>query len=68
MTEEFKQFLATIREGERKGHIKTSKPLTDFDIAVQFAIGKLGDEQGYPLSATPGEIQEAIIKHCGNVL
>ena len=38
----FEEFKNIIRKGETDGEIKTSKPLTDYDLAVQWAIGKIG--------------------------
>ena len=56
----FEDFKATIREGERKGEITSSKPITDYDLAVQWAIGCLGEEKGYPLEITAEEIYERL--------
>lgn len=65
MTVEFKDFLSTIRLAEKTGKIKTSEPLSDFDLAVTFAIGKIGEIRGYPFEATEAEIHAALLLFCG---
>ena len=54
----FEEFKNIIRKGETDGEIKTSKPLTDYDLAVQWAIGKIGERKGYPCDITLNEIWE----------
>lgn len=60
MKEDFKQFLTTVKNGIDSGEIKTSKKLSDLDIAVQYAIGELGKEHGYPLEITQDLLAEKI--------
>lgn len=52
----FKVFLQTIRQGIADGDIKTSKELTDFDLAVYFAITQIGKRRGYQIPITVEEI------------
>ena len=56
----FDEFRTIIREGERKGDIKTSIPMTDYDLAVQYAIGQIGEERGYPCEITFEEIWQRL--------
>lgn len=63
MTNGAREFLRTIREAEGNGVIKTSVPLSDFDIMVQYAIGMLYDEG--KTAITTEEICKAMIKYCG---
>ena len=56
----FKKFKDTIRRGEAIGEIRTSKPLTDFDLAVQWAVGRIGKRKGYPCDITTAEIWQEI--------
>lgn len=52
----FEEFKDIVREGEASGEIKTSIPLTDYDLAVQWAIGSIGERKGYPCEVTSEEI------------
>lgn len=54
------EFKKIIRQGEEKGEIKTSQPLTDLDLEIQWAIGQIGDKRGYPCNITIDEIYEEI--------
>lgn len=63
LTKEFLKFMEIIREGEALGEIKSSKPITDFDLAVQFAIGK-SFEKGIRIMTT-ADIYRAMIEYCG---
>ena len=56
----FDEFRTIIREAERKGEFKTSKPMTDYDLAVQYAIGLIGEERGYPCKITLEEIWQRL--------
>ena len=62
MTSEFKQFVSTVRTGIANGNISTSKMLSDFDLAVTFAIGKIGEQRGYPLTVTAEDINNKIME------
>ena len=57
---EFEKFKQTIREAEANGEIKTTVPLTDYDLAVQWAVSKVGDRKGYPCTITPDEIWQEV--------
>ena len=65
MSVEYERFKDTVRRGIKSGEIKTSAPLSEIDFAVQFAIGKIGEEKGYPCDITTDEICIAIKKYCG---
>lgn len=65
MTKEFEDFLSQIRFAEKRGTIKTSKPLSDFDLAVTFAVDKIGEIRGAPCNATIDEIHAALLLFCG---
>lgn len=56
----FETFKNIIRNGEAKGEIKISEPLTDFDLAVQWAIGNIGERKGYPCDITADEIWQEL--------
>ena len=55
---EFQHFKDTIEKGIRGGEIKFvgTGCITEFDMAVQFAIGKIGERKQYPMYVTPEEI------------
>ena len=52
----FKAFLKTIRQAIADGDIKISKELTDYDLAVQYAIAQIGKRRGYQIPMTAEEI------------
>lgn len=52
----FEEFKKIVRDGEKNGEIKTDVKLTDVDIAVQWAIAKIGEKKGYPCDITVDEI------------
>lgn len=56
----FEEFKDTIRKGEANGEIKTSKPLTDYDLAVQWAVGRIAEKKGYPCYITAAEIWQEL--------
>ena len=60
MTREFENFIKISRYGMAAGEIRASKKLSDFDLAVLFAVGKIGEQEGYPFTATPEQIYEQI--------
>ncbi len=68
MTQEFFEFLSNVRNGIDNGEIKLSKPLTDLDIAVQFAVGKIGEQRGYPLNITAEEIASKVLEFAPELL
>lgn len=68
MTEDFMQFLANIRYGISNGTIKVSKELTDFDLAVQYAIAEIGKRKGYPCNVTLEEIFYEVDKFANELL
>ena len=52
----FEEFRNIVRNGEAEGKIITSEPLSDFDLAVQWAMGRIGERKGYSCDITPDEI------------
>ena len=65
---EFDEFKQIVRDGLKSGELKCTKELTDLDLAVQFAIGRIGDRKGYPLDVTIGEIASEIKAFAPEVL
>ena len=61
----FEQFKDIIADGVGKGLIRSSYPLTELDLAIQFAVGREGESGGYPMMLQVEEIAELIIKWCG---
>ena len=55
---ELEEFIKTVRRGFDEEKIKTTKELTDYDLMVLFAMGKIGERKGYPCDITPEEIYE----------
>ena len=53
---DFETFKRTIRNAEKSGVIRLSKEITDFDLAVQWAVARIGEERGYPCRTTISEI------------
>lgn len=68
MSKDFERFLSIIHKGIESGAIKTSKPIIDFDLAVQYAIGKIGEVRGYPCDITVEEIANEINKFAPELL
>ena len=64
MTNGFYNFKMNIMEAIENGWIKTSKPLTETDLAIQYAIGKEMEETKEHFF-TADDIIELIRKHCG---
>ena len=56
----FSEFKERTKWGLDHGTLSVSKPLSDLDMAIQYAIGQIGDERGYPCDVTPGEIEQRI--------
>lgn len=61
----FEEFVAIIRNGEANGEIKTSVPLSDYDLAVQWAIGSIGERKAYPCDITADEIWQEMFQIFG---
>ena len=57
---DFKWFYEAIKSGIESGAIKTDKPLTEFEMAVQFAVCSIGVRKGYPCETTLEEIRSEI--------
>ena len=64
----FDEFKKIIRDALESGEVKCSRELTEMDLAVQFAIGRIGDRRGYPLNTTPGEIVSEIMTFAPEVI
>lgn len=64
----FDEFKQIVRDGLKSGEIKCTKELNDLDLAVQFAIGRIGDRRGYPLDTTTDEIVSEIKAFAPEVL
>ena len=58
LKEEFRKFVQFVREKEASGVIKYSPPteITDYDLAVTFAIGLIQDLKGVKCVTTATEI------------
>ena len=52
----FKVFLQNVRQAIANGDMRISKELTDYDLAVQFAITQIGKRRGYLVPVTAEEI------------
>ena len=53
----FEEFKRNVRQAEAIGIVRFSKPMTDFDLAVQWAVTKVGKKKGgYPCDMTADEI------------
>jgi len=64
LTEEalkFEEFKNTVRDGIENGSINFERPATDFDLAVIYAVGLIGDERGYPYETSIDEIYEKML-------
>ena len=56
MRDDLKQYISTFREMEKNGTLTTSKPLSDYDLAVSYAVNLIGMARGIPCDATVEEI------------
>jgi hypothetical protein len=56
----FQAFVAIIHNGIATGAIRLSDKLSDFDLAVMFAVGRIGDRKGYPCEFTVEEVYAEI--------
>lgn len=56
MKKELEEFIKTIREAEASGAIRCKKPLTDYDLAIQYVLGKIAEREGTPCNCTVFEI------------
>ena len=68
MMVDFIEFRYIIRQGIKNGEIKLSQELSDFDLAVQYAIGLIGERKGYPCKITDVEIWAEINKFAPELL
>lgn len=68
MRVDFIEFRYIIRQGIENGEIKLSTELSDLDLAVQYAIGKIGERKGYPCKITDEEICAEINKFAPELL
>lgn len=64
----FDEFKQIVQDGLKSGEVKCSRELTEMDLAVQFAIGRIGEKRGYPLNVTPREIVTEIMTFAPEVL
>ena len=65
----FDYFKATVAQGIASGAIKLSKPLSELDLAIQYALDEEMEARGaHPLEATAEDIAQLIIKHCGRAV
>jgi len=60
MREEFLKFMRYFREMCANGTFKISVNLSTFDLAVYYAVSKIGEKKGYPCYATTEEVLETI--------
>jgi hypothetical protein len=58
--ESFEDFKKTVRKAERDGAIKIPIQLSDFDLAVQWALCCIAEKKGNPCEATMEEIWYAL--------
>ena len=58
----FHEFVMIVRDSEQKEIIKTTQPMTDFDLAVQYACASIGEKRGYPCDIALEEIYEEMMK------
>lgn len=56
----YEVFKEIVKQGIASGELKTDAKLSDFDLAVQWAIGNIGSIKGYPCDITPEEIHNAL--------
>lgn len=62
----YEEFCEIVRAGIASGEIKTTKELSDLDLAIQYALGQEMQERGGgELQTTAEEIYFLIGKHCG---
>ena len=65
----FSEFCEIVRAGIASGEIKTTKELSELDLAIQYAIGQEMQERGGgELQTTAEEIYFLIDKHCGEAV
>lgn len=58
----------TCKGAIASGEIKTSKPINDYDIAVQYAIGLICDEKGLPCNTSEEEIYYKMLEFAPELL
>ena len=65
----YEEFCEIVRAGIASGEIKTTKELSELDLAIQYAIGQEMQERGGgELQTTAEEIYFLIGKHCGEAV
>ena len=65
----FEDFVECIRDGIATGELKVSQELTDFDLAVQYAIGIISERKGKEKCAIEyNEIAEEIARFAPELL
>lgn len=52
----FVEFKKIIRRAEARGEIRFSVPLDDYDLAMQWAIDRIGERKGWPCTITIDDI------------
>lgn len=57
---EFKEFCERLKSSMESGAFMTDRPLTEFEMAVQFAVCSIGVRKGYPCETTLEEILSEI--------
>lgn len=62
----FERFKAMIEHALANGAVRVSEPLSELDLAVQYAIGCMQDDAGRTdIIVTDEDIYFAIRKYCG---
>lgn len=62
----FYLFLRGVRTGFEQGDLKVSAPLTELDLATQYAVGREQQERGtLRLDLSAEDIAQLIRKYCG---
>ena len=65
----YEEFCEIVRAGIASGEIKTTKELSELDLAIQYALGQEMQERGGgELQTTAEEIYFLIGKHCGEAV
>lgn len=64
----FDKFRLIVITGIATGELKISVELTDFDLAVYYAIGVIGEQKGYPCDISLDEIYAEIMTFAPDLL
>ena len=56
MNSDLKRFISNFRDLEKKNVIRTSGPLSDYDLAVSYVVNNLAMVKGIPCVVTPEEV------------